>query len=884
MPEAPPPVDWTSVQAKYADIPGEEGVALRQRHYSPFFLRFGRDVRIEERCRFFRPEFIVLEDDARINIGGLFYGSGGIVVGRHARIGPRCFVHSANHDVATDDPRAFFERGYEYRRTVIGDNCLVSANASLLPGAVLGAGSFVACGAVVSGREYAPQRRLFGVPATHRPTPQQPPAMTDHPEVAFIVPPDRPDLADAVDLLREVLGLVQAIRLTAGEPVPVSVAAAVCLGDARPGAGCAAEVWRVVPGEMVLDPTEPLALPRGERLTLSARRDLALRSVPGPEAPAEMRLADLGFWLHARLFKRASRLRRSELREWLVVLILLDWPEEQRADILARLQERRPDNCDLPPAEAGPPDIVSRWLALSSRHQSPLHRLLDRFNPKPAVRATYSPRLTRKQALAEPVDLVIQAAAAMDDTDRAHLSALLDDLLPHCNTSLRLVAIGLAAHLLDRADVAARSADLLNAPGRWPSRGGVPLNLPGCPQLLLSPLYAAWLLLVNCRRASVPEDFMRTARLGREQPWHGFTAAGEAWSMGDGHLVDEAGRRISEDLLVNWLGLQTAPCAEGHCLELVEKAYEPHVDHLERVWSAVLHRLLERRSRPLIRLQPWPAPHRAALSLRYDVDRAVTAARLEELVRLQGRYANAPIGSWYFRRGNSKLELQRKYLDRAGQDVGIHIEQLDEVGPADRVTHHSAPTSVYWQGDRTTHALAAAGAAYGEFHSAALPTPRRAWLAPAEVREGLGRLADVTLTALHFPLEGGTDDYDLSYFDRLLPAFRQRLEAGGHVIVGSHPDLDQALLVELLAREDLSKVWKAPVADVVRRWRDVMTPGQIKIVSDARERCHVLAVDVLADVQVIVFPVSGPAQRFTLQLTGGLPRCIEVCTGRLEAD
>ena len=100
---------FEEIQAKFSRIPGEEGYLLRKRYYRPYFLRLGKDVRIAENCHFEHPDKIVLEDDARINREGLFYGSGGIHIGRHARIGPRCFIHSANHDIAPS-AEAFFER------------------------------------------------------------------------------------------------------------------------------------------------------------------------------------------------------------------------------------------------------------------------------------------------------------------------------------------------------------------------------------------------------------------------------------------------------------------------------------------------------------------------------------------------------------------------------------------------------------------------------------------------------------------------------------------------------------------------------------------------------------------------------------------------------
>jgi len=882
MPEFLTLYDWVDVQARFADLPGEKGIALRAKHYAPFFLGFGSGVQIEEGCRFFKPEFIFLEDDVRINIGGLFYGSGGIVIGRHVRVGPRCFVHSANHDIAPDDPRAFFERGYDYRRTVIGANCLISANVSILPGAVLGHGSFVACGAVVACGDHGQGSRLFGTPAQHRAKKDAGARTTsaqDYPEIAFIVPQDRSDLADAVDLLRETLGLVQAVCLHAGAPVPGSVAVVVCLGGATPALGCAAEVWHVVPGDVLLDPEAPVILADGDEVRLPDARILAPRPIPGPGASAIERFADLAYWLQARLFKRSDALSRAELREWLVALHLLDWPHVKRSAILKALYRRRPIGSNLVAPQSSNTDVVTQWLDATARfadvsaRKTPglsdkLRMLRQRWQPR---RRRHGTELTRKTALATPVDLVARCAAASDESERKRLEALLVDLLPHCDSSLRWVAAGLAGYLLGRADVTAQAAEALHATDRKPSRGGTLLQQPGGPTLLLSPLYLVWLLLVERGDAAIPEKFLDVPHLRESLPWRGFVGTGESPAVRKCLLVDEVARRISTDLLENWLALQTANCTADHCLDLTSYAYNPTVERLEAQWLKVFRHLLARNGRPMIRLRPWPAPYRAALSLRFDVDRPISVKRLVGLVRLQGQYARAPLGSWYFRRGDTTSDLLRPYLERASQDIGIHIEELEEITAGSRVTHHSAPTSAYWQGDVTTRALAAAGAAYGEFHGAALPTPRRAWLAPETASDGMGRLTDVTLTALHFPLEGGTEDHDLSYFDRLLQAFRERLEAGGHAILGTHPDLDQRPFNELLAREDLAAVWKATVADVVARWNAVMKPGRVRLVRLPCGGYGLSAAGGLEDLQVEITPVGSPPSVLVLQLAADMP-------------
>lgn len=880
------PLDWSEIQTRYADVPGEEGIALRQQHYGPFFLRFGRGVRISESCRFFSPERIVLEDDTRINIGGLFYGSGGLVIGRHARIGPRCFIHSANHDMSADDPRAFFERGYDYRQTTIGDNALISANVSILPGTRLGSCSFVACAAVVVGAEYPGNSKLFGIPARNGPVSKAVSMAKAAPALAFLVPKARPDLSDAADLLCEVLGLPQVVCLNESETVPSTVAVMLCFGEAEPGPEAQAEIWRLASGPIRLDATQCLRLPDGKDISLALSRSLVTRAVPARGAPAAVRLSDVGYWLHARLFKRSDPMPEGEFREWLVALSLLEWPEEKQRRVLKQLRNRCPEGLSLnvQTDAAIVDDAVEDWLNCSLRFSASwasanqgsrwdrlrqsLRSLFSRRKTLPGV------RFTRDKALARPVDLVWRAASVTQQQERAELQELAAEIATHCESSLQWVSVGLAAHLLDLPDVVVQAKEALASDERHPPRGGLLYQLPGRPQLLLSPLYAVWVLLIESEERQVPSDFMIPLSSRQDLDWRGFSGEGD-WSLGEARLIDEGECKISEDLLLNWLLLQTAPCSVDSCLELIPEAYTPVVARLEEAWLALLAQLLHRNGQPLIQLCPWPAAYRAALSLRYDIDRPILPTRLRQLVSIQAREANAPLGSWYSRAGDDSYADSLAFNIAIGlQESGVHVESLDEVAVGYGVTHHSAPTSVYWQGDHTTRCLAERAAAYGEFHASALSTPRRAWLAAGTPEDGLGCRAEVMLTALHFPLEGGTDDHDLTYFDQLLPAFLERLSSGGHAIIGSHPDLDQGLLKMIFEREAaaLQDVWMAPVAEVIRRWREVMTPGTVSMATGPDGEVGIISDEAMSDVRLVVYEASGEIRQIVLQLLPGMLR------------
>lgn len=180
--------DFEALQAELGDLRGPEGSQRRVAAYRSHFQRLGRGVVIGPGCRFRHPDRIELDDDAALNEGVMVFGSGGVRIGRHARIGPRVFVHSANHDISPG-PLAFHERGYAYAPVQIGDGCLLSAGVQVMPGSTLGGGSFVAAGAVVTSGAHGPGSRLFGIPARpasedpaggHPMTPAEPLALRAH--------------------------------------------------------------------------------------------------------------------------------------------------------------------------------------------------------------------------------------------------------------------------------------------------------------------------------------------------------------------------------------------------------------------------------------------------------------------------------------------------------------------------------------------------------------------------------------------------------------------------------------------------------------------------------------------------------------------------------
>ncbi len=866
---------WAKIQERYADMPGQKGIEERKKAYAQYFMRYGEGVSIDEGCRISHPWNIVLDDDARINIRTIIYGSGGVWIGRHVQIGPCTFIHSANHE-CSPSPKAYFERGYIYSRTVIGDNCLVSANVSILPGAVLGTGCFVSCGAVITRGEYSDGSRLFGVPAKPKPHTVRNCDFEDSPEIAIVVPEEGRWKESAYFLLT-VLGLPQVRVFNMGELLPESVHTILTFGMEYNLLNTDKRTWRLANGDLVLHGEMKFYPPNEDVIEVPALlKDTWAYDGYGDRKTVSNALKSILFILEEKLRKQTVPLEDIEVAEICIFTYFLkeagysyDTPPFSRIfeliigkgcspessmskESLEELLRSKDANMLFPRAE---------HLVLSSADEETCRAMRDFWRSQKFLTAKYHLRF--------PVMTVI-STMRYSQGDRIEIEPLFKVLHNHITNSNRAASLALSFALIGANEKESEIINMLLKPP-WNFGSSTCIrSYPDASSFSMSFLVAA-LLLRHARFENKTIEYFEEHR--SELHWHVLNND-NGWIADNGNdrgvLVDPNDRLISISILDNWLASQSVPDSNGIRYVFNEVDSEFPQTCLEEIWLSIFRYMQMEAKRSLIRLKPWPFGKDIALSIRYDMDRRIHSRRAQELLDIQRQFINSAAGSWYIFASDFDKESPLLLLDRTHQEIGLHTVAPVETEMNGRsVTAHSSPASCYWRGRESIDGHEKAGALYTENFCVQVPWARAAWIDSTGTE---GRTSTIWAVPKHFPIEGTTRDKDLSYFNTQSERFQSYLDLGGHIILASHPDLNKELLIEVLKRESFDEVWAVPVSMAVERCRRIMEYGSISTTQVGNKDIALISKFGIADLQVEIHDPDLSFRKSCLQLAPGIPR------------
>ena len=871
--------DWDAVQIEFADVPGRAGIESRREAYAPFFLRMGTGVQISEGCRFSHPERIVLDDDARVNCGALIYGSGGVWIGRHARIGPRVFIHSANHTISPSE-RAFFEREYVYDKVVIGDCCLLSANVSILPGAELAPGCFVACGAVVTKGVYPDGSRIMGVPG--RATVPEKELYAQSPSVALLTPATGA-YGRVADLLALSVGLPQVCVYRDGEYLPRSIHTALLVGPSgwEPRDLPGLRIWRLQDGDLELNDDVSITFPSESstpsEVRIASKRGRKLAPAQDPSRSGVDNAISLGIYYTLKRFqKRACHLVEAErLDLYLSIFMLAKWDDPRAEEVLGYFVDLLPESSDA---------FTARERSLCEMLSQPEAGCQAGLLVEVLVELLHSSDSVRRAMFGEKVNPysdrtllscpeLLPVMVFRHGEQEEALAEVLARLIPEASKVSHFIHFGIAAALLGRDDFLLECLRALYSDEYFDSQAQMIRSSSNSSAYCYSPSLAA-LLILGTRVLGVSPDFRLPHTQEIRFGWRVFGAKCSELGIGTGEsrgsLIDADRCLVSRSLLENWLKSAQVPAMDGLQYELSEDDYLPFAASLELVWTKVFRHMQHSAGQPLVRVLPWPWPYKSALSIRYDIDRSLSSERVHEIIRMHASLLNGACGSWYAIPGTPFGDRLSKFLPRLLQEVGVHALSDEDGVSGQAVTHHSAPNSRYWRGQSTIEFIERGGALSGEMLAGQLSKPRPAWIGDLDD----GRASSVWLMPIHFPLEGSTEENGLGYFDRRRDNFRQLLDDGGHVIVGCHPDLDIGLLKQLLEREELGGAWRATVGDVVTRCQRLNSISIANIEGPEGDRVAVVSEHTLADVQIEIDCPQDGVRTVCMQLNVGVPRAI----------
>lgn len=568
------------------------------------------------------------------------------------------------------------------------------------------------------------------------------------------------------DVLRIHLDLPQVGVLAPGQPLTPGTRAAVAVGD---GPDLGVPTLRI--------PTQTVA---------SGYRELQLapRLIPGERDVAYLSSRAL-YYATKRLTKRGLRSNAERLDLRIAVHAL-------RSAGLPLVAARLTDSAEVAP-DPSPTDFSHQCLVWATAGQA----MVD------AVRQGQLERL-RADTFAQAPSLLWRIHLDGSAPEWFRGASMLQDALQRANASARLAQLGLLGVVCGDLDAGWAAVATLLDDEHMSDEATLPRSSPGASGFAYDASVAA--LFAWAARARGSTDSQLSAQATRRQPHSSLSIELPAWEQPLGSIFQE---RI------------TPPELDGHPIELTDDRYDERIGDVIVAWRDCFATVAEMAEIPLLQVHPWPPGHDSALSVRVDIDRPATPAQVVGLLSAMRGSVGAAPGSWYAIPGWGHESAIRRLLLEEGQEMGLHVLHPRQASQGVGLTCHSAPTSQYWLGSEHVAAAEDARADHVEHLTSLLDVP--------------GPLLDVRhrrptrtyATPLHFPLEASTADQDLTFFDQRRGRFDELLQRGGHVIIGTHNDVDPGLLSDVLDTLPGVAPWCVPVGSAVARLRALRAPGAI---------------------------------------------------------
>ncbi len=138
------------------------GCRLRLLFLRPFFAHAGKLVNIQTGVTMDPVRNISIGDNSGIGRDSILIAPAPIEIGRDVMIGPQLIIYTANHETKRMLPMN--KQAMVCKPVKIGDDVWIGARVTILPGVVIGDGSVIAAGSVVT-KSLEPYTIAGGVPA-----------------------------------------------------------------------------------------------------------------------------------------------------------------------------------------------------------------------------------------------------------------------------------------------------------------------------------------------------------------------------------------------------------------------------------------------------------------------------------------------------------------------------------------------------------------------------------------------------------------------------------------------------------------------------------------------------------------------------------------------